>query len=543
MSIEAYRAKARINHLSKEDVMQHFEFLKDDGYFKEVETYIDDKVFGHKHALVFTNYKSRVVIQCTKCGHEEITRKAPKHCSDQICSGCQRTMKAKNSKYNQTWQSELNDVIYFSKSTLDQSVLAGYQVSVKQKLIKTDTNKAVMDYEYANSAFYVFDFFGKNTCMYESYWSGESSFTKTIYAFNSSKAYFWGVAMESLEKAVEGTPYQYLLKNTTRQPGYLKNACATSHIPKLLDSYSTKCQAIELLYSAGFEHIADTKIFGYRNYNTVNWKGKTITEALRLPRYLIKHFVNDLKKNTCTYFLKVIQHCHKRKMALKEIEAAVLMAQSYHNLNLEIFIGLLVDKPTRMLNYFRKQIEKYPKRYSQLGSVIRDFKDLLQDIKELNLDLTNRNMYPKNLNKHHQNLQKQIKIKADEFLDEQIKKRAEKLQKLQYENDQYLVKNFECIQEIIDEGAQLEHCVGRYAERHAKGNTTLLALRKKDDPSKPFYTIEISLEAKKIYQCRGWDNGSITLVDGLPQFVDDFENNILKGSTNGKQASRSIQRH
>ena len=46
----------------------------------------------------------------------------------------------------------------------------------------------------------------------------------------------------------------------------------------------------------------------------------------------------------------------------------------------------------------------------------------------------------------------------------------------------------------------MHHCVGGYAERHAKGETTILLVRENGAPDKPLYTMEVKGSVKK-----GWD--------------------------------------
>jgi len=48
------------------------------------------------------------------------------------------------------------------------------------------------------------------------------------------------------------------------------------------------------------------------------------------------------------------------------------------------------------------------------------------------------------------------------------------------------------LQEIVQEGNALHHCVGsdNYLQRHSKGETTILFFRKKEKPHEPFFTLE-----------------------------------------------------
>lgn len=65
---------------------------------------------------------------------------------------------------------------------------------------------------------------------------------------------------------------------------------------------------------------------------------------------------------------------------------------------------------------------------------------------------------------------------------------------LEFEDKDYLIRLPVDKNEIIKEGMELHHCVGSYAERHEAGDTTIMFLRKKSEPDKPFYTIEVGIE-------------------------------------------------
>jgi len=65
---------------------------------------------------------------------------------------------------------------------------------------------------------------------------------------------------------------------------------------------------------------------------------------------------------------------------------------------------------------------------------------------------------------------------------------------LEFEGEDYLIRLPVDKNEIVKEGMELHHCVGGCAERHEAGDTTIMFLRKKSEPDKPFYTIEVGIE-------------------------------------------------
>lgn len=66
-------------------------------------------------------------------------------------------------------------------------------------------------------------------------------------------------------------------------------------------------------------------------------------------------------------------------------------------------------------------------------------------------------------------------------------------QQLNYEDENYLIRLPVDGDEIQQEGLTLHHCVGGYAYSHESGATTIMFLRKKSEPDKPFYTIEVEI--------------------------------------------------
>ena len=87
---------------------------------------------------------------------------------------------------------------------------------------------------------------------------------------------------------------------------------------------------------------------------------------------------------------------------------------------------------------------------------------------------------------------------------EEARKRTERIQKenkpklefreqLNYEDENYLIRLPVDENEIRQEGLTLHHCVGGYAHEHTIGSTTIMLLRKKSEPEKPFYTIEVEI--------------------------------------------------
>lgn len=171
------------------------------------------------------------------------------------------------------------------------------------------------------------------------------------------------------------------------------------------------------------------------------------------------------------------------------------------------------------------------KYLSKQGAVLSDYSDYLRVCRDLKYDFDDRSVaFPKNFKAAHDRVneicealkkeEQAKKLRENQLVfDEHVKERK----KLEYSSGKLFIRQPQSIQEIVDEGRILSHCVGGYAERHANGKLHIMFLRKKSDPDTPYYTVEVSTEGK-IKQCRGYKNNWVQNGGKpKPQSILDFE--------------------
>ena len=75
-------------------------------------------------------------------------------------------------------------------------------------------------------------------------------------------------------------------------------------------------------------------------------------------------------------------------------------------------------------------------------------------------------------------------------------------------NEDFVVIIAKSPADLIKEGEILNHCVGRmnYDQKFAREESLIFFVRDKNNPQKPFVTVEYSLQNKKILQCYAKDN-------------------------------------
>ena len=174
----------------------------------------------------------------------------------------------------------------------------------------------------------------------------------------------------------------------------------------------------------------------------------------------------------------------------------------------------------RAYNYIKKQEAEHGQ-----NRMLTQWYDYIKDSEKLEYDLSVHSvLFPKDLPNAHAET---IKILNAVRTEKEIKEMAALTNKLkhryEFEYNDYIIKVPESMREIIAEGKALAHCVGGYAERHAKGQCLILFLRRRSEPDKPYFTIEVGGEWGRkqwIVQCHGYANERGTVK---PKEVKEFE--------------------
>ena len=144
---------------------------------------------------------------------------------------------------------------------------------------------------------------------------------------------------------------------------------------------------------------------------------------------------------------------------------------------------------------------------------LRDYLDYYDQCRELELDWSRkRNRFPVNFEKTHRELSKRL-AERQKAIDEAKYQNAVKVlydtAAGRYEDDNFCIMIPATGEEIREEGRQQHHCVGGYVDKVLRKECFIVFLRKKEEPDKPFYTVELSRDLN-IRQCRGLRNCSQT---------------------------------
>ncbi len=117
----------------------------------------------------------------------------------------------------------------------------------------------------------------------------------------------------------------------------------------------------------------------------------------------------------------------------------------------------------------------------------------------------------------------QIKYKQSEEERKQFENNYPLRKALEFSSGRFMIRQPESLDEIIAEGAALKHCIGGYAERHARGKLHILFIRRTDKPDEPYFTMELSKDGD-IVQVRGLRNCSPS--ESVQNFIKQYKQHI-----------------
>ncbi len=263
-----------------------------------------------------------------------------------------------------------------------------------------------------------------------------------------------------------------------------------------------KHKGIERLVKCGLQEVV-SDCLRYHSKSTIqsiHWKENEPHKMLGISRSAFAAIRNN--KISLTDYRTI----------LKEFPDETLENLIVYNHIIRCQFGTL-ESVCQIANSSRSKIIKYLKKQDVTIDIYRDY---LRMSREQHADMNDKAvLFPKNLVAAHdrrvearQAIERERIIKQNKKLAKKMEGMLKKRKMLEYSEGEYIIRQPVSAEEIVAEGAALSHCVGGYAARHAEGRLTIMFLRRKTEPDKPYYTIEVSTEFK-IVQCRGYKNNVV----------------------------------
>lgn len=306
---------------------------------------------------------------------------------------------------------------------------------------------------------------------------------------------------------------------------------------------------IEFLQKIGLgEAINDYTEHGVKNAKVINWDAENQRDFIPMKPREIKDILNaGGGMNAMSLYLTgegTVQECVDFEDAFDSKTLITIRAK----------IKKYKVKIGTVSRYLKDQVEKYGGKFT-LYSVGEQYKDYLIAAEGVGLDLHNRIfLMPKNLREKHDEITEAYStLLAEKRTAEEEKIYAPRMAKLEkryaFEHNGLRIYIPASANDIVQEGKTLRHCVGGYADRHINGITTILFLRRADNPNHRLVTIEIS--GNTIRQAHGWDDERTSCPDNPrrepPQklyadFFDTWTAWLKAGSKRSKDGSPKLPR-
>jgi hypothetical protein len=282
--------------------------------------------------------------------------------------------------------------------------------------------------------------------------------------------------LANVPEVIAGTPFQY----------------AAFRMPEKLAAW---IRTVEYLEKCGWTELAKNIL--QHDTRWLNLKATSLDKMLRLPKYAVKY---AREGNYGIDHLQTLHELIKQGVKLPDDPRLVIKfgnEKCYYDEARKIAHAITLQD---WLNWLKHRSHDAMYQYI----------DYLRMCSQLGYNLASHDViYPKNIRQAHDREMARVKYKENKKFEKSIQNRyVEDMDRLAYQSDNLIIRPPQDVKELLQEGSALSHCVGTYADRVAKRQTTILFIRRLDHPEDPFYTLEY--RDSKIIQCRGLKNCDTT---------------------------------
>ncbi len=376
--------------------------------------------------------------------------------------------------------------------------------------------------------------------------------------FNANAEYGVGYSVVGLDE-VQKSPFRYCLAEEAEQK-----------FTKFLHFLTACCfypRQIEMLMKAGMSDVVrDLAERGVKHAAVINWDEENPAKAFRLNRQDLKTFLGTNRD------IQIIELHKQLKGRVPLAECAGWLSR---NLNIKGTFQAAKKwnlAPERLMRYLDGNVgcAQYG-GLRDLSAALRYWEDYVAAAEAMGYQLHRENvLLPKNLGAAHDEATMQHRERLEQEHQAAQRERNQQLAAKQREKDRlmaaayaerraklekkysfsmdgYVIRIPESGEEILNEGRQLKHCVGGYANRHMEGKTTILFMRKENHPDTPWLTIEMSGNA--LIQIHGYRNEGLYTAEGriapdpreaYREFLDTWLDWIRRGSKRDKDGKPKL---
>ncbi len=302
----------------------------------------------------------------------------------------------------------------------------------------------------------------------------------------------------NLDRILNGTPFQYSALAIAAKKLLI--------VPFEYLQSEKKEPKLELIVKAGLTGVA-RQVLGYGWYGEVDRARSYLCDQVKSLKDLGIDNAGELGECRSLTVQELIARKEIKKWKIEQGDraAAIEFIKELNYRSGEDFVYSFLSRQG-LFKYWLTQKEQHP----HAADFLRDYTDYISDVKTLGCNLADTKISkPRNFKVMHDWAMSEVKITEKQVFDAQIFAIHASIHTLcEWSDKTYSIVMPSTSREIVQEGVNQSHCVGRYCERVAKGESIVLFVRRKDAPDQSWYTMEIKPDMNRldIVQCRGYDN-------------------------------------
>lgn len=495
---------------------------------EDFESWVEDNVLYKSRYIYYKYEKKKQMFGYCTCCKKYVLVEGAKHGKEGICPSCGKTI-----TYKAIGKSK--HVIDEERAAIMQKSGDGFLVryfSITKKYGSDYKNPQMSIYEdkrvfytkdlRANS--YVMGNF-KNICIRWIYECDEKiagGWYLNYYGTWRDRRTVAALYTKGLEEILADTDLRYSCIWTL-------SSCGKNYkfdVESFIDNIRSGNNCIEKLIKCGMYNLArDVSSRNMYSRDAIDKDGKTLNKILKVQNDDAKILIEGNPNSEVLILFRKLRQDTKKRLTAKQMQEIMKCQYNADNLY-DIF---KFTSPEKVLRYLASQ------RCREKEYIYKDYLDMCV---KLNMNTkSNFVLFPKNLKSAHDMNVEIITEKQNQKTYAQHNSKYAAIKQMHshldamfgFENDEYLIRPPVDAAEIVIEGQKLHHCVGggMYSKRMIDGKSAILFIRKKKEPEKPFYTVEVDMKNYRIIQCHGFKNQDKD-KNSINGFVNAWKKKVLQ---------------
>ena len=252
----------------------------------------------------------------------------------------------------------------------------------------------------------------------------------------------------------------------------------------------------------------------------IHWKERRPSAMLGLTRSELQQFVAWKKDSILKKFWITTGHPAGLTMAeTEQVEERFSMHQAMD----------MLSKGNTECEELRKTV-RYLNKQNCDWFILRDYREM-QNKLGVNWAADPQLAWPPHLRQAHDRAASAVRYEKNKELENKFAAMTERCRGLVWEHNGICIRPAESVEELVQEGKTLHHCVGGYGNAHAEGKI-ILFIRHTRRPERSWFTLNVDVRNKTILQNHGYGNESahgrkLHIPKAVQDFVDLWKQEVL----------------